>query len=85
MHFTDEEVKHYFMPREGIIQTYVLARTEVAAGGKKKEVITDMLSYYSLPIQVFSHPKHNSIRVNTPSHRPVTPFTMWQPLCPTKT
>lgn len=62
-HFTEEEIRHYFLPRDKIIHTYVRDRTEQAEG-KKKTVITDVLSFYSLPSHVMKNPKHNMLWVN---------------------
>ena len=27
-HYTDEDVKHYFLPRDKVIYTYVISKTE---------------------------------------------------------
>lgn len=84
MTFTEEEVKHYFMPRENVMHTFVASRIEATVSGKKKEVITDLISYYDLPIQVFSHPKHSSIRVHNGPHRLAIRSTAWPPQSPTR-
>lgn len=44
--FTEEEVRHFLIPREWVIETYV-----VEEEGK----LTDMVSFYSLPSQVLRH------------------------------
>ena len=51
--FDDEEVDHWFLPREDVIYCYV-----VEAGGK----ITDFLSFYTLPSTVIGNPKHNNLK-----------------------
>ena len=61
-HFTEEEVKHFFMPRENIIYTFVKDKQEVV-DGKKKTVITDVLSFYALPSHVMKNPKHDMLYV----------------------
>lgn len=60
LHFTAEEVKHYFMPRDKIIYTYVVEKIEMIEG-KKKSTITDFLSFYYLPSHVIGNPKHNML------------------------
>ncbi len=62
-HFTEEEVKHYFLPRDKIIYTYVVDRPEIVEG-KKKSHITDLISFYSLPSHVMNNPKHNMLYVS---------------------
>ena len=44
--FTEEEVRHFLIPREWVIETYV-----VEEEGK----LTDMVSFYSLQSQVLRH------------------------------
>lgn len=61
-HFTDEEVKHFFLPRDKVVYTYVLSKTEIE-NGKKKVKVTDFLSFYSLPSHVMGNPKHNMLFV----------------------
>lgn len=36
-HFTDEEVKNYLLPRNKIIYTYVISKTEIVNGKKSKK------------------------------------------------
>jgi glycylpeptide N-tetradecanoyltransferase len=67
-------VKHYFLPRDKIIYTYVVSKTEVV-NGKKKEKVTDFLSFYSLPSHVMNNPKHNMLYVLPSPARPATPST----------
>lgn len=51
--FSVEEFAHFFAPREGIIQTYVVE----AEDGK----ITDMSSFFSLPSSIMHHPDHSTL------------------------
>ena len=51
------------MPRENIISTYVISETEIV-NGKKKQKVTDFLSFYSLPSHVMNNPKHNMLYVH---------------------
>uniref|UniRef100_A0A8C9SC98 Glycylpeptide N-tetradecanoyltransferase n=1 Tax=Scleropages formosus TaxID=113540 RepID=A0A8C9SC98_SCLFO len=49
-----EEVEHWLLPRENIIDTYVV---ENAQGH-----VTDFLSFYTLPSTIMSHPVHRSLK-----------------------
>nr|CAG4644753.1 EOG090X055U [Leptodora kindtii] len=51
--FDEEDFRHWFYPREGIVDCFV-----VENGG----VITDLVSYYTLPSTVMHHPVHNSLK-----------------------
>ena len=82
-HYTEEEVKHYLLPRDKVIYTYVISKTE-NENGKKKIKVTDFLSFYSLPSHVMNNPKHNMLYVTPPLCRPVTPSITLPPLCLTK-
>ncbi|CAG07255.1 unnamed protein product, partial [Tetraodon nigroviridis] len=46
-----EEVEHWLLPRENIIDTYL-------NGGK----VTDFLSFYTLPSTIMNHPVHHSLK-----------------------
>lgn len=52
--FTKEEFRHWFTPRDGIIECYVVE--------DENGQITDMVSYYSLPSSVMQHPVHKTVR-----------------------
>tara|TARA_B110000208_G_C11315136_1_gene264016 strand:- start:7 stop:480 length:474 start_codon:yes stop_codon:yes gene_type:complete len=49
----DEEFAHWFLPRDNVVNTYVVE-------GKKGK-ITDMLSYYYLNSTIINHPRHNTL------------------------
>ncbi|KAI4872371.1 hypothetical protein NFI96_010135 [Prochilodus magdalenae] len=49
-----EEVQHWFLPRDGVIDTYVVE----GSGG----VITDMVSFYTLSSTVLNHLAHRSLK-----------------------
>jgi len=53
-HFTEEDVKHYFLPIDNVIYAYVVESEE------KK--ITDFVSFYCLPSTIINHPKHSQLR-----------------------
>jgi glycylpeptide N-tetradecanoyltransferase len=44
--FTEEEIKHYFMPTPHVIYSYVV---------QKDKDVTDFLSFYSLPSHIMKH------------------------------
>ncbi|OXB84700.1 UNVERIFIED_CONTAM: hypothetical protein H355_001177 [Colinus virginianus] len=50
----EEEVAHWFLPREHIIDTFVVEGTN--------GVLTDFLSFYTLPSTVMHHPVHKSLK-----------------------
>jgi glycylpeptide N-tetradecanoyltransferase len=50
--FTEGEVRHLLLPRESVIESYVL---EGAAG------VTDFLSFYHLPSTIMKHEKYNKL------------------------
>lgn len=52
--FSEEEFKHWVLPKNGIISAYVVADTD----GK----ITDLVSFYALPSTVMHHPQHKLIK-----------------------
>ncbi|XP_005089639.1 glycylpeptide N-tetradecanoyltransferase 2 [Aplysia californica] len=51
--FSEEEFRHWFIPRPGIINSFV-----VESNGK----LTDFVSFYSLPSTIMHHPNHKSLR-----------------------
>lgn len=53
LHWTVEDVKHFLLPREDVIYSYVLCKD-----GK----ITDFVSFYNLPSTVLHNPLHSHIK-----------------------
>ncbi|GFO46427.1 glycylpeptide n-tetradecanoyltransferase [Plakobranchus ocellatus] len=51
--FSEEDFRHWFITREGIIHSFV-----VETNGK----LTDFVSFYSLPSTIMHHPTHKSLR-----------------------
>ncbi|KAK6470336.1 glycylpeptide N-tetradecanoyltransferase 1-like [Huso huso] len=49
-----DEVEHWLLPRENIIDTYVVENPEGS--------ITDFLSFYTLPSSIMNHPVHKSLK-----------------------
>lgn len=54
LHLTEEDVKHLFMPKNGIIYTYVI---------EEDKKVTDFGSFYSLPSSILKHEKHKTLKV----------------------
>jgi len=52
--FSPNEVAHYFIPRNGIIETYVVEN--------ETGEITDMSSFFTLPSSIMHHPEYNSMK-----------------------
>lgn len=52
--FSEEEFKHWFTPREGIVDSFVIKDEE----GQ----VTDMISFYTLPSTVMHHPVHKQLK-----------------------
>lgn len=51
--FDEEDFCHWFFPRSGIVDCFVV---------EKDGVITDLVSYYTLPSTVMHHPVHKSLK-----------------------
>ncbi|KAG5832289.1 hypothetical protein ANANG_G00289510 [Anguilla anguilla] len=49
-----EEVEHWLLPRENIIDTFLVENQE--------GVVTDVLSFYTLPSTIMNHPVHHSLK-----------------------
>ena len=60
------------MPRDKIIYTYVISVPD-GEGNKKKNKVTDFLSFYALPSHVMGIPKHNMLYVIPVLVRPAIP------------
>jgi len=50
--FDDKDVAHWFLPRKGVIESYVV---------EKDGTVTDFVSFYSLPSTVVNHPLHKTL------------------------
>merc|ERR1712072_1559744 len=51
--FEQEELEHWVLPREGVVNAFVL---EVDG------VVTDVCSFYSLPSNILGHDKHELLK-----------------------
>lgn len=56
--YTEQQVKHYFTPRQNVVYSYVIEEVDPVT---KKVKITDFLSFYMLPSHVMKNPKHNML------------------------
>nr|CAH7727016.1 unnamed protein product [Callosobruchus chinensis] len=67
--FSEEEFLHWFLPRDNIIDSFVVEDTQ----GQ----LTDMVSYYMLPSTVMHHPVHKSLKAAYSFYNvsTVTPWT----------
>jgi glycylpeptide N-tetradecanoyltransferase len=54
--FTVEEIAHFMIPRDNVIEAYVVEDPESKA-------ITDFISFYSLPSSILRHPDYNTLYV----------------------
>ena len=54
--YTEEEVRHFFLPRQDVIHTFV-------DGGAPGETLTDIFSYYYLPSSILNHPDYSQLKV----------------------
>merc|ERR1719253_252920 len=54
-HFSDDEFRHWFSPREGVVNCFVVEDPET-----KK--LTDMTSFYTLPSTIIGNDKYNTLK-----------------------
>lgn len=52
--FTLEEFLHWFTPREGVVESYVVA--------DRSDKVKDFVSFYSLPSSIMHHPFHKTLQ-----------------------
>lgn len=52
--YSDDEFKHWFMPREGVIDSFVVE--------DEKGIITDFGSFYHLPSTIMNNPQYNLLK-----------------------
>lgn len=69
--FSQEEFHHLLLPRDGVVNSFVVARPD----GK----ITDFVSFYTLPSHVIKHPKHKTLKAAY-SYYNVSTATPWTQL-----
>lgn len=51
--FTEEDVKHWFLPRKEVVYTYVV---------ENDKKITDLISFYCLPSSILKHEKYKKLK-----------------------
>ena len=56
--FSVSEIEHFFLPRENVIEAWVITSDE-----KEEGPITDFISFYSLPSSVLKNPNYNDIQI----------------------
>ena len=54
--FSEEEVAHFLIPRDNVIESFVVEDPE-------SDEITDFISFYSLPSSILRHPDYNTLYV----------------------
>ena len=54
--FDEEEVRHFFLPRDEVVYCYV-------DGGAPGEALTDVFSFYYLPSQILNNAEHKTLKV----------------------
>ena len=54
--FTEDEIAHFLLPREGVIESYVVEDLQ-------SKQITDFISFYSLPSTILRHETHKILNV----------------------
>lgn len=69
--FNEEEFCHWFIPRPGIVDSYVVE-------GSDKQ-LTDFVSFYTLPSTVMHHPVHKSLKAAYSFYN-VSTRTLWPDL-----
>jgi glycylpeptide N-tetradecanoyltransferase len=53
--FNEEEFEHWFLPREEIMNTYVIENVS-------NHEITDLVSFYTLPSTIIGHPNYKNLK-----------------------
>jgi glycylpeptide N-tetradecanoyltransferase len=61
--YNEEEVKYWLIPRKDVIYTYVVEHIDE----NKNSIITDLISFYSLPSTIINNPRYNQLKVQPPS------------------
>lgn len=56
LHFSPQEIEHFLLPREGVIDSFVVENPDT---GK----VTDFISYYHLPSTILKHEVHKVLKV----------------------
>jgi glycylpeptide N-tetradecanoyltransferase len=68
-----EEIEHFLVPRENVIDSYVVEDSET-------KLITDFFSFYSLPSSILKHVEHKTLKAaysyyNVPNKHSLTDLT----------
>lgn len=71
--FNEAEIEHFLIPREGVINSYVVE-------DEQTKQITDFVSFYTLPSSVLKHVEHKLLKAaysfyNVPGKHSLTDLT----------
>ena len=61
--FTKEEIEHFFVPRDDVIESWVVPKASADEKEAESDEITDFISFYSLPSTVLRNPNYTDVRV----------------------
>lgn len=61
--FTLEEFKHWFLPRQDVVDSFVV---------EQNGVVTDFASFYHLPSTIMNHPKYKILKAAYSFHNVAT-------------
>lgn len=56
LHFTEGEIEHFLLPREWVVESYVIEDPDT-------DEVTDFMSWYSLPSSVLKHETHKTLNI----------------------
>ncbi|XP_044729600.1 glycylpeptide N-tetradecanoyltransferase [Chrysoperla carnea] len=72
--FSEEEFRHWFTPQDGIVDSFVVVHDtnskdakptkskKLVNGDHQNEIVTDFVSYYTLPSTIMHHPVHKTLK-----------------------